>query len=116
LSNATMSALFTSPPTPCNISAPSTWKSTSTSSVNGSPWVLFVFYMYPPHRSSPTSSPRAFPPPSSWIFAPVWTFVPPTLRLLGVLEPSLLCQVLTQLAPWVVFRLGWPLGASSSLI
>jgi len=55
----TTSALCTCPPTPFNINAPSTSRSTSTSFASGLPLVMFVFFMCRPHHSMPTSSPRA---------------------------------------------------------
>ena len=70
-STVTISAPCTCPPTPFNISAPSTSRSTSTSFASGLPLVMFVFFMCRPRHSTPTSSPRAFPRRSSLSSGPV---------------------------------------------
>jgi hypothetical protein len=58
-STATTSAPSTYP-IPCSIKAQSTWRSTYTSSTSMSLLVTFGFSAFPPHCSSPTSSPKGY--------------------------------------------------------
>jgi hypothetical protein len=83
---ATTSARSTSPPTPCNISAQSTWRSTCTSFVRLSLPVTFGLLSSPPRYSSPTSSPRGYRLVYSQIFNPVSTSVHDRVETTGVLE------------------------------